>query len=73
MALKNLKGEPVIHFTDKLYDIIDDISGPVAEALMRAEADHLMENPLQIEKVDAISGKIKAAMIYPAAIILVVM
>jgi len=69
MALKTLKGEPVIHFTDKLYDIIDDISGPVAEALMRSEGDYLIENPLQIEKIDVsktdwnfditISGKIQ--------------
>jgi hypothetical protein len=41
-----------IRFTDKLYDIVDDIGGPIAEALMRMEGDYSLRNELKIELVD---------------------
>jgi len=41
-----------VKFTDKLYDIIDDISGPISEALMRMEGDYLLKNELGIGLVD---------------------
>ena len=43
---------PLLKYTDKLYDIIDDIRGPVAEKLMRIESDWLLDNYLEIELVD---------------------
>lgn len=41
-----------VKFTDKLYDIIDDISGPISEALMRMEGDYLVKNELGIGLTD---------------------
>ena len=41
-----------VKFTDKLYEIIDDISGPISEALMRMEGDYLLKNELNIGQVD---------------------
>jgi len=43
---------PLLKFTDRLVEIIDDISGPVAEMLLRIEADPLLDNYLDIETVD---------------------
>jgi len=42
----------LLKYTDKLYDIIDDIRGPVAEKLMRIESDWLLDNYLKVELVD---------------------
>ncbi len=39
-------------YTDKLYEIIDDISGPVAEMLIKIEGDYLLDNHLNIDEVD---------------------
>ena len=39
-------------YTDKLYEIIDDISGPVAEMLLKIEGDYLLDNHLNIDEVD---------------------
>lgn len=41
-----------VKFTDKLYDIVDDIGGPISEALMRMEGDYLLKNELGIGLVD---------------------
>jgi len=41
-----------VKFTDKLYDIIDEINGPISEALMRMEGDYLLKNELMIGQVD---------------------
>ena len=46
-----MKG-PLLKFTDKLYEIIDDISGPVAEMLLKIEGDYLLDNHLNIDEVD---------------------
>jgi hypothetical protein len=46
-----MKG-PLLKFTDKLYEIIDDISGPVAEMLIKIEGDYLLDNHLNIDEVD---------------------
>ena len=43
---------PLLKFTDRLVEIIDDISGPVAEMLLRIEGDPLLDNYLDIETVD---------------------
>ena len=43
---------PLLKFTDRLVEIIDDISGPVAEMLIRIEGDPLLDNYLDIETVD---------------------
>ena len=40
-----MKG-PLLKYTDKLYEIIDDISGPVAEMLLKIEGDYLLDNHL---------------------------
>ena len=42
----------LLKYTDKLYDIIDDIRVPVAEKLMRIESDWLLDNYLKVELVD---------------------
>ena len=44
--------QPLLKYTDKLYDIIDDISGPVAEQLMKIESSILINNYLNIQEVD---------------------
>jgi hypothetical protein len=41
-----------VKFTDKLYEIIDDISGTISEALIRMEGDYLLKNELNIGQVD---------------------
>lgn len=41
-----------VKFTDKLYDIVDDIGGPISEALMRMDGDYLLKNELGIGLVD---------------------
>jgi len=46
-----MKG-PLLKYTDKLYEIIDDISGPVAEMLLKIEGDYLLDNHLNIDEVD---------------------
>jgi hypothetical protein len=46
-----MKG-PLLKYTDKLYEIIDDISGPVAEMLIKIEGDYLLDNHLNIDEVD---------------------
>ena len=46
-----MKG-PLLKYTDKLYEIIDDISGPVAEMLLKIEVDYLLDNHLNIDEVD---------------------
>lgn len=43
---------PLLKYTDRLVEIIDDISGPVAEMLLRIEGDPLLDNYLDIETVD---------------------
>jgi len=45
--------DPTIWFSDKLHDIIDDINGPVAEAMIRMlDGNYLTKNELKIKKVD---------------------
>jgi len=39
-------------YTDNLHNIIDDISGPVADALLKAQGDRFVKNPFKIEIVD---------------------
>ncbi len=39
-------------YTDNLHNIIDDISGPVADALLKAQGDRFVKNPFKIELVD---------------------
>jgi len=39
-------------YTDTLHEIIDNISGPVAEALLKAQGDRFVKNPFKIEVVD---------------------
>jgi hypothetical protein len=43
---------PILKYTDRLVEIIDDISGSVAEMLLRIEGDPLLDNYLDIETVD---------------------
>ena len=50
---------PLLKFTDRLVEIIDDISGPVAEMLLRIEGDPLLDNYLDIETVDVSKREIK--------------
>ncbi len=45
--------DPILWFSDRLHDIVDDISGPVAEALLRLlDGNYLIHNELKIKKVD---------------------
>lgn len=45
--------DPILWFSDRLHDIIDDISGPVAEALIRLlDGNYLTKNELKIKRVD---------------------
>lgn len=45
--------DPIVWFTDRLHDIIDDINGPVAEALLKLlDGNYLIKNELKIKKVD---------------------
>lgn len=47
-----MKG-PLLSYTDKLYDILSEmINNPVAEMLIKIEGDYLIDNHLEIEKVD---------------------
>lgn len=48
MSLENV----TFLYTDNLHNIIDDISGPVADALLRAQGDRFIQNPFQITTVD---------------------
>lgn len=44
---------PIVWLTDKLHDIVDDISGPIPDALLKLlDGNYLMENPEKITKVD---------------------
>jgi hypothetical protein len=43
---------PILKYTERLSEIIDDISGPIAEMLIRIEGDPLLDNYLDIETVD---------------------
>lgn len=45
--------DPILWFSDRLHDIVDDINGPVAEALLRLlDGNYLIHNELKIRKVD---------------------
>jgi hypothetical protein len=45
--------DPTIWFSDRLHDIIDDINGPIAEAMIRMlDGNYLTKNELKIKKVD---------------------
>ena len=45
--------DPTIWFSDKLHDIIDDINGPVAEAMLKMlDGNYLTKNELKIKRVD---------------------
>ena len=45
--------DPIIWFSDRLHDIIDDINGPVAEAMLKMlDGNYLTQNPLKINRVD---------------------
>jgi hypothetical protein len=45
--------DPILWFSDRLHDIVDDINGPVAEALLRLlDGNYLIHNELKIKKVD---------------------
>jgi hypothetical protein len=47
-----MKG-PLISYTDKLYDIlVEIINDPIAEILIKIEGDYLIDNHLDIEKVE---------------------
>ena len=44
---------PIVMFTDRLHEIIDDINGPIAEALLNLlDGNYLIKNELNIGKVD---------------------
>ena len=43
---------PLLAYTDKLYDIFDDIGDKVSEQLMRIEGDPIIDNEIGIEMVD---------------------
>ena len=43
---------PLLAYTDKLYDIFDDIGDKVSDKLMRIEGDPILDNEIGIEMVD---------------------
>ena len=44
---------PIPYLSERLHDIVDDINGPVAEALIRTlDGNWIIKNELKIEKVD---------------------
>ncbi len=44
---------PIVMFTDRLHEIIDDINGPISEALLNIlDGNYLIKNKLNISKVD---------------------
>jgi hypothetical protein len=44
---------PIIFFTDKLHDLIDDLSGPIPDAMLKMlDGNYLVDNKLGIEQVD---------------------
>ena len=51
--------DPILWFSDRLHDIVDDINGPVAEALLRLlDGNYLIHNELKIKKVDVWLAKL---------------
>jgi hypothetical protein len=45
--------DPIIWFSDRLHEIIDDINGPVAEAMLKMlDGNYLTKNTLKINRVD---------------------
>jgi len=43
---------PLLAYTDKLYDILDDIKDKVSDQLMKIEGDPILDNEMNIEMVD---------------------
>jgi len=43
---------PLLAYTDKLYDIFDDIGDKVSDQLMKIEGDPILDNEIGIEMVD---------------------
>ena len=43
---------PLLAYSDKLYDIFDDIGDKVSDQLMRIEGDPILDNEIGIEMVD---------------------
>jgi len=43
---------PLLKYTDRFCDLIDDLDGPVAEKLLRIEGDYILDNYLRITLVD---------------------
>jgi len=43
---------PLLAYTDKLYDIFDDINDKVSDQLMKIEGDPILDNGMNIEMVD---------------------
>ena len=43
---------PLLQYTDKLYDIFDDIGDKVSDKLMGIESDPILDNEIGIEMVD---------------------
>jgi hypothetical protein len=51
-----MANDPIVWFSDKLHDIIDDINGPIPDSLLKMlDGNYLMKNPLRISKVDVSS------------------